>query len=253
LASWLWLGAAACGGGAAEIAAGKGLLVAPEGAMAIDPAVVPLPRLCNEHQVVARSPGGYRCVGAAEPWLAGGRPSAATLRALEARVASLEARAAAFPCGLRGTASQPEVELAASSCVVSAIDGDTQRSWWLLGPTLKIRPGQRGRAKVTCPIVPRCGEWDGTWNTLTVYYGDPDGDQPEHQLTATLLAGDAILAVLRSSDLPAVEHGTMSVALGGVVPDPELARRRPSHYRLEIELFDDAPAAEIQFRGARID
>lgn len=255
---------AACDRAPAPVTAGEGLqrsATGPAVVLAADPSKVPLLEACEAEQVLVRTETGWRCAGVVEALLSADHPTADDLGALELRAAALEQKLAEFPCGLRGRSSQPELEVAASSCLVSAPEGDVERRWWLLGPTLKIRPGQTGRVRVTCPVVPRCGEWDGVWRTLTVYYGDPDGPSLEHHLTATLYAGDQPLGLcvtpedctLASSDQPAVEKGTMVLELGNHRPDPEASRRDPTHYRLELELFDGVPAAEIQFRGARID
>lgn len=247
-----------------EPTAGPGLVLARP-ALSPDPRTVPLVEGCTPGDVLVRREDGYRC-RAPTTTLYERRPaSVAEAEAVTRAVTPLTAAAPRLPCGHRGSISHPEVELAASDCLPWMPPGATERLWWILGQTMKFRySGGRPRTgsfRVTCPIEPRCGEWDGTWNLLTVYYLDPDGAGPEYDLEVTLYEGDQPLGsdcqgpscTLRSSDQSTEESAEMFLRLGGFVPDRRRAARDPSYYRVEIEMTTTSNEGELQFSGLRIE
>ncbi len=240
--------------------AGSGLVLErsdERAALSPDPHVVPLAEGCTSGDVIMRDGDGYRCRAVTTPFYARRPATVADADAVARAVTPVAQAAPRLACAHRGPRSRPEVELAASDCLPWAPPGATDRLWWLLGPALKFRyAGARPRTgsfRATCAIEPRCGEWDGIWNRLTVAYLDPDGSETAQELQVTLFEGARPVARLSSSAQGRTDQTEMTAALSGFVPDRALAAREPTTYRVEIEMTSTIDRGELQFRGLRIE
>lgn len=249
---------AACGTATADPTAVPPLVLGPARVLELDATKVPQVDACAPGQVLA----GRACVDAAaalapEPLAPRGAASdlAATLGLLEPRVA------ARLGCATREAGGEPEFVLQAVQCLPWT-EAPGPRPWWALTGGLKFRYEGAlpvaGTFRVTCALLPTCGEWDGRWDTLSVTYNDPDTTGDAYEVTAELYAGDQPVCgpracALSSSAQTIAGETTMTLDLGGFRPDLARAWRDPSYYRVELIMRADArDRGELQLAGLQI-
>lgn len=248
----------ACGTAAADPTAAPPFVLGSTRVLELDATKVPRVDACASGQVLA----GRACVDATaalapEPLTTHGEASdlSTTLSLLEPRAAARQG------CATRETGGEPEFVLQAVECLPWT-EAPGPRPWWALTGGLKFRHEGGGPVagtfRVTCPLLPTCGEWDGRWDTLSVTYNDPDTTGDAYEVTAELYAGDRPVCgpracALSSSAQATAGETTMTLDLGGFVPDLSRAWRDPSYYRVELIMRGAVRGREeLQLAGLQI-